>query len=232
MTAVSEPDLLEELDEVVQQPVGRRLLGALAVLCALTVVAMREYLERRGPLPGDRAAAARLPNPRTPADFTELLNFFGGVATPLVALLTVATAAWVVRRTCDRRRAIGVIAASAAAIANSALKIIWGPTPLWDATTDAVGANFPSGHVTYATALFGYLAWLGVERKQREVVWVSLLLIVAMGPTRVLVGAHLPSDVVAGYLFGAAWLIGVVLWTTRRPPASQAVPARDVHDRP
>jgi undecaprenyl-diphosphatase len=160
--------------------------------------------------------ARRFPNPRTPVDLEQVAQFFSAVATPLVALVTVAAAAWVVGRRLGGRRAAGVLLAASAAAFNSLLKLLWGPTPLWDRITDAPGANFPSGHVTYATALFGYFAYLGLERRRPEVAVVSLLLVAGMGPSRILDGSHLPSDVVAGYLLGVAWLIGVILWVTRR----------------
>ena len=38
-----------------------------------------------------------------------------------------------------------------------------------------------------------------------------LLLILAMGPLRVLDGAHWPSDVLAGYALGLAWTITVLV---------------------
>jgi undecaprenyl-diphosphatase len=110
-----------------------------------------------------------------------------------------------------------VLLAFGAVAVNTALKTLFGPTQLYaDAVGSTESVNFPSGHVAYATALFGFFAFLGLERRRAEVVVVSLLLIVAMGPARIISGAHFPSDVVGGYLVGAAWLCGVVLWTTRR----------------
>ena len=77
------------------------------------------------------------------------------------------------------------------------------------------GVNYPSGHCAYAVAVFGYLAILGRRHRQLEVVAVSLLLLVGMGPLRLLTGAHLLSDVIGGYLLGGAWLIFSLLWVDR-----------------
>jgi len=48
-----------------------------------------------------------------------------------------------------------------------------------------------------------------------------LLLILGIGPFRVVDGAHWPSDVLAGYALGLAWTIAVLViglpWATGRP---------------
>jgi membrane-associated phospholipid phosphatase len=84
--------------------------------------------------------------------------------------------------------------------------------------------SFPSGHVLNLTAFFGFLAFLSFRLLPpgpvRSVgVGVCGLLIVAIGYARVYSGEHWPSDVLAGYLLGAAWLlltIGLYQWGARR----------------
>jgi undecaprenyl-diphosphatase len=185
------------------------------VLSTLVMVGLRAWLQLVGPLPGDEAVANRFPNPRTPQWFEQVAEFFDTLGTAGVAIATVAVLAWIVDRRVGRRRAIGVVLAAGAAAVNTLLKHAWGPTPLWDRITPEPGLNFPSGHVAYAAALFGFLAYLGLESRRIEVEVVCLLLAVGMGPSRLIDGSHLPSDVVAGYLFGSAWAIVVVLWVTR-----------------
>ena len=199
---------------------GRRVRAAVLALSALLlagVVVVRAYLAKVGSLPGDHYVAVRLPNPLVPQPIEQLGEFFATLAYPLVAMLTVAVAAWLVHRTLGARRGVGVLLASAAVVANSTLKVVFGPTQLY---ADTVGhsdvANYPSGHVTYATALFGYLGYLSLERRRPEGAMVAVLLIALMGVARLITGAHFPSDVLGGYLLGAGWLLGVILWTTRR----------------
>ncbi|ARS36712.1 phosphatase PAP2 family protein [Pontibacter actiniarum] len=72
--------------------------------------------------------------------------------------------------------------------------------------------SFPSGHSTTAIAMFGLLAYLLYlhyqERWQRRlVVWVAIILILTIGFSRIYLGVHYLSDVLAGFLLGALWLL-------------------------
>jgi len=70
-------------------------------------------------------------------------------------------------------------------------------------------AGPPEQPLVYATAFFGSLGWLAWRRRQREAVAVCAFAILAMGPARVLSGAHVVSDCLGGYLFGAGWLLAL-----------------------
>lgn len=96
--------------------------------------------------------------------------------------------------------------------------------------------SFPSGHVVYSTAIFGLLLFLTYQIRRRlhpALLWVVrlvlLVLIVAMGPSRIIEGEHWPSDVLAGLLFGAFWLaLGAhaYMWARRRFPRLLAADER------
>ncbi|CUX33121.1 phosphatase PAP2 family protein [Rhizobium oryzihabitans] len=64
-------------------------------------------------------------------------------------------------------------------------------------TGDNLYESFPSGHSTAAGAFFGVFAMLMPRFR-----WVFLLLALVIGVSRVIVGAHYPSDVAAGLLLG------------------------------
>jgi membrane-associated phospholipid phosphatase len=75
-----------------------------------------------------------------------------------------------------------------------------------------VSASFPSGHATASMVLYLVLAYLLVRLGGKGVFrWVVLtvagLLIVLIGVSRMYLGVHYPSDVLAGYVFGFCWAV-------------------------
>lgn len=85
--------------------------------------------------------------------------------------------------------------------------------------TDAVAVtpSFPSGHATGAVAVYGFIAFLVVRdlprlRERFEVVYWTVVLVAAVGFSRVYLSVHYVSDVLAGILVGGFWLlVGIML---------------------
>lgn len=74
--------------------------------------------------------------------------------------------------------------------------------------------SFPSGHALYAASVFGGLAALLTarlrQRSLRIAVWSgAAVLVLLVGVSRVYLGVHYPSDVVAGYAVGVVWVTAV-----------------------
>lgn len=97
-----------------------------------------------------------------------------------------------------------------------------GRPPASSAFVDAAGYAFPSAHAASGVALYGLLALLTLRRLNGRVqVAAGALALVAVGSigvTRVYLGAHYPSDVLAGWLVGAvvaagAWSLASALRT-------------------
>ena len=92
-----------------------------------------------------------------------------------------------------------------------------------------VGASsFPSGHATQSMATFvalAVLAWAVIPRLRAfpAVVAVAVGLSLGVGWSRVYLGVHWTSDVIAGWLIGAAW-VSLALWLARRTPTRPAPP--------
>lgn len=75
--------------------------------------------------------------------------------------------------------------------------------------------SFPSGHTMVATAVYLYLAYLVWQRLQgfaRYALAASLvLLILLVGLSRVYLGVHYASDVIAGFIAGFIWTDTVII---------------------
>jgi undecaprenyl-diphosphatase len=75
--------------------------------------------------------------------------------------------------------------------------------------------SFPSGHAMVSAAFYFYLAYLGwrVLEGWRRWVWAGslLLLVLLIGLSRLYLGLHYLTDVVAGYLAGLLWADTVII---------------------
>ena len=87
---------------------------------------------------------------------------------------------------------------------------------LWPALVSETSPSFPSGHATLATAFWGGLVALVFHMTRRLVprilaVCVAAPMALGVGATRVYLGAHWATDVLAGMMVGLFWII--VAWT-------------------
>ena len=224
MTALSTPATLG------QSSTSRARLTALAVV--LVLVALPLTLAARGPgvFPADVTIARAVQAPDWPWldplawAMTEIGRSWPGetVLATLFVLLLVARG--------RPREALFVALAAVAGSLNVLTKLVVAsprPTPdLVRVVEAANGYGFPSGHAFGATLFYGALAvvmpslvprqpWSGILR-------VACVLIVALiGWSRVRLGAHWPSDVLGGLLWGGAVLALLVAWFPAMPRAGR-----------
>ena len=117
-------------------------------------------------------------------------------------------------------------------VLNNVLKVGFGrPRPqIIDWGTDVVSWSFPSGHAMSAAVVYGTVAYLAARLQRRHLhrvltMCAAILLILLIAASRVYLGVHYPSDVLAGIIIGLAWaafcmalLEAIQLYARRRAP--------------
>jgi undecaprenyl-diphosphatase len=80
--------------------------------------------------------------------------------------------------------------------------------------TEPVGYSFPSGHALVCCSFYGVLAAFEAARTEsrarRWIYWTAAVLLIAtIGLSRIYLGVHYPSDVLAGYAAAIVWVLSV-----------------------
>ncbi len=143
-----------------------------------------------------------------------------------------------------RHGLIAAITILIASVANGLLKIAIGRArpDLLDPIVVEHGFSFPSGHTALGTVAYGILAVL-VSRSRLSEPWrtgivVGLVVVIALiGLSRVWLGVHYPTDVIAGWAAGGVIVVAYAALTRRVSPepaagAVDADPAAPRSDRP
>ena len=146
------------------------------------------------------------------------VSFLGSTKAVLILGCVLAALAW------RRCRAVGIVvllAMLSRPLLEFTLKaIVDRDRPDLDRLVAGNGPSFPSGHVMAAVALWGLLPLVvTLYTRDRRIWWAtvagSTALIVAIGASRIYLGVHWFSDVVAGLVVGAFFLLGVEWVMTR-----------------
>ncbi|MBW4040734.1 MAG: phosphatase PAP2 family protein [Acidobacteria bacterium] len=161
-------------------------------------------------------AAMGLRSPGVDGFSATVAYLFGPIGMPAMAVVAILILSL-------RRRSLTPLILIAASGIGSLLMTIAGKDiigrhrpPLSDAIAPfEYSPSFPSGHALNATVIagvVGYLIWLRRRTIAARVVSIAapVLIAVVVGLTRILLGAHWFTDVLAGWLLGAAWLALVV----------------------
>jgi undecaprenyl-diphosphatase len=142
----------------------------------------------------------------------KIITWFGNSLT-LTVIVIAAVIALLVR---GRRWPALYIAATASVggWANSTLKELVGRARPVVAHPVAVagGYSFPSGHAMSSTVIYGVLLVvflpLVAKRWQPVAIATTIVLVLAIGLSRVALGVHYPSDVAAGHFLGLGLVLG------------------------
>jgi undecaprenyl-diphosphatase len=203
-------------------PTGRyglrvTLIAIATVLVAVPFSFLLLQVLRQGPVTRvDRGAAQRLFEIATnhPA-LVRPLKAISLLGKPLwLAFAVAAGAAYAAWRGRRRLALYLVVTAIGGGLVDSAVKLLVNrPRPdVGDPLVYAFGKSFPSGHAMSSTVTYGalLLVFLPIlSRRARFAAFVgTAALLVAIGLSRLLLGVHYISDVIAGWVLGLAWLTG------------------------
>jgi undecaprenyl-diphosphatase len=161
-----------------------------------------------------------------------------GSAQALTIVVLVSAAILTLRRAWVE--ALGLIAASAGAGLLDAILKVWfhrqRPSVEWALAREST-FSFPSGHAMLSLVVYGMILYLILRLSHLFLLdvaasLIALPLILGIGVSRVYLGVHYPSDILAGYLAGAIWLLAVIvsLETLHRLFPTHILATAPVHD--
>jgi len=146
--------------------------------------------------------------------FFVIVTQLGGVIG--IITLTLGLLAVLILR--HKRRAAFVLALTVggAALLNLILKLVFERSrpDLWEQLIVETSYSFPSGHAMLSAALglvVIYIFW--ATRYRWPVAVAASLYVLVIGLSRLYLGVHYPTDIVAGWLVSGAWLVAVVVVT-------------------
>ena len=130
----------------------------------------------------------------------------------MVITVFISTIAWLGMK---RRYADGIrflIICAGGLLINQVMKLFFAkPRPeLWTRLISEHSFSFPSGHAVGSMVVYGFIGYILAREfpvYQRYIYAVASILIIAIGFSRLYLGVHYPTDIIAGYGVGILWLI-------------------------
>ena len=121
-----------------------------------------------------------------------------------------------------------LVTAAGSAVLPSVVKLIVArPRPTLEHLSHLTTLSFPSEHTTQAAAVYLTIAIMlskGLNRGWRElVIVVAVLIALAVAWSRVYLGVHYPTDVIAGLLLGWSWALLVFHWARPKLASNNTV---------
>jgi undecaprenyl-diphosphatase len=206
-----------------RRPEPRVLAALLAAAAGLWAFIALSDEVREGELHTlDRAILLALRNPADPSDplgprwFEEFMRDLTGLGSVGVLSLVLLAVVSFLLLAGLRRTAVSVLAACLSGAALSSLLKHFFARPRPDLVPHGayvLTPSCPSGHALLSALVYLSVAALVARQLQRRrlrlhAMAVAVLLTLLIGISRVYLGVHWPSDVLAGWAVGAAWALG------------------------
>lgn len=148
----------------------------------------------------------------SPAWDTVMLLFsrlgYGGGVVPFAIVLWLVLLAWRRLRDC----LVFGLSVGGAGLLNRVAKAFFGRErpKLWESVAPETTLSFPSGHAMGSMALIAVLVVLLWPTRWRNLMLIlGAVFVVMVGLSRIYLGVHYPSDVLAGWVASFAWVMGV-----------------------
>ena len=164
----------------------------------------------------DDATRAAVHQLASPAMTTAMrgISFLG--STLFLFPATVAIVIWFALRKWGREAKLFAVTMAGASLLNVSLKLTFKrprPVPFFDLFPPE-SYSFPSGHALTSACFFGALAAILTaritSRRNRIVVWiVATLMFLLIGFSRIYLGVHHTTDVIAGFAAALIWILVV-----------------------
>ena len=196
------------------------LLLGVVMPWSIFLKASSEIEEKEG-FPGDDLVLRWVHGHATPA--LDTLNLWlSRVGGPLpMAGVSLCIGGWLLWRKQPRPARFFGAAVGGAALLNLLAKGLLGrPRPaFWLSLAPETSSSFPSGHAMGSAALVLALGLLLVRGRGHWLAWgAGALFVAGVGFSRVYLGVHYPSDVLAGWTASVGWVTGLYLVL---PPGSR-----------
>jgi undecaprenyl-diphosphatase len=176
-----------------------------------------------GTLSADHELRAMVHRHSTPA-LTYLMRALTLLGSVMAPALLVPPALWLWRRKRFRAPAqLVLLTMAGAGVLDLSLKLVVPrarPEPFFGLAAPTL-SSFPSGHALLSLSLYTVVAYLAAARFgriwMRIAIWTAAaLLTLVIGFSRIYLGVHYPSDVLAGYAAGLFCVSSVLLCDCRR----------------
>jgi membrane-associated phospholipid phosphatase len=215
-------------------PLGRYELRAVLLAVALALVGipfgiLLHQVATHGPLTGlDEDGAQWLNDRFYESDVAiAVLKAISFTGKPIFLLFAIGLpGAWILRHGGRKLAVFLAVTCIGGGVVDTIVKVAVGrPRPEVDEPIiTAFGQSFPSGHSMQAVVCYGALLLVFLPllsgRVRTGAIAATGVLIIAIGFSRLTLGVHYISDVLGGYVLGAAWLMASVavfeIWREER----------------